>query len=107
MQLEGAVRSVLFLYPKRGDYSAVLEFLRTERVLELSRQSGGFLGASVDLPTSGLGPMLVVAAWVAEADYRRWVASPVREAFTPRLSALLEREPVAGETYLIARELTG
>ena len=106
MQLEGAVRSALYLYPKKSDYASVLEFFGKERVLELSRESGGFLGASVNVPSSRQGPMLVLAAWGEEADYRRWVASPVRAAFTPRLAELLEREPVAGEMYSIARELS-
>jgi hypothetical protein len=105
MQVEGSVRSVLYLYPKNGDYDSILEFMRTERVLELSRENGGFLGGSYNVPTSGQGPMLVLAAWRAEADYRRWVASPVRAAMTPKLLVLVEREPVPGETYAIAREL--
>jgi hypothetical protein len=105
MQVEGSVRSALYLYPKNGDYASVVDFMRSERVLELSRESGGFLGGSYNVPTSGKGPMLVLAAWREEADYRRWVASPVRAAMTPALMALLEREPVAGETYTIAREL--
>ncbi len=105
MQVEGSVRSALYLYPKNNDYAPILEFMRSERVLELSRENGGFLGGSYNVPTSGKGPMLVLAAWREESDYRRWVASPVRAAMTPRLLALLDREPVAGETYSIAREL--
>lgn len=106
MQVEGSIRSALYLYPKNGDYASVVDFMRTERVLELSRESGGFLGGSYNVPTSGQGPMLVLAAWRSEADYLRWVASPVRAAMTPALMAVVEREPVAGEMYLIARELS-
>lgn len=105
MQLESAVRSALYLCPKQGDYASVLKFFRTERILELSRESGGFLGASVNVPTSHAGPMLVLAAWREEADYLRWVASPVRAEFTPRLTELLEREPVSGEMYSIVQDL--
>jgi len=105
MQVEGAVRSVLYLYPKNGDYASILEFMRTEHVLELSRENGGFLGGSYNVPTSGKGPMLVLATWHTEADYRRWLASPVRAAMTPKLLVVVDREPVAGETYSIAREL--
>jgi hypothetical protein len=105
MALEGSVRSVLYLHPKNGDYAAILEFMRTEHVLELSRENGGYLGGSHNIPTSGKGPMLVLAAWREEADYRRWLASPVRAAMTPKLLPLLEGEPVAGETYTIARDL--
>src|SRR6202163_3388423 len=105
VQVEGSVRSVLYLYPKNGDYASIVEFMRTERVLELSRENGGFLGGSYNVPTSGQGPMLVLAAWREEADYRRWVASPVRAAMTPKLLPLLERDPVPGEIYTIARDL--
>jgi len=105
MQVEGAVRSVLYLYPKNGDYESILLFMRSERVLELSRENGGFLGGSYNVPTSGNGPMLVLATWRDESDYRRWLASPIRAAMTPKLLAVVEREPVAGETYSIAREL--
>jgi len=105
MELEGSVRSVLYLHPKNGDYAAILEFMKSERVLEHSRDNGGYLGGSHNIPTSGQGPMLVLATWREEADYRRWLASPVRAAMTPKLLPLLELEPVAGETYTIARDL--
>ena len=103
--MQGSVRSALYLYPKNGDYEAILDYFRNERVLEQSRDSGGFLGASVNVPTSRQGPLLVLAAWREEADYRRWLANPARAAMTPALSTLLEQDPVAGETYSIAHEL--
>ena len=105
MDLEGSVRSVLYLHPKNGDYAAILEFMKSERVLEHSRENGGFMGGSHNIPTSGRGPMLVLATWRAEADYRRWLASPIRAAMTPKLLPLLEQQPLAGETYTIARDL--
>ena len=107
MELEGSVRSVLYLHPKNGDYAAILEFMKSERVLEHSRDNGGYLGGSHNIPTSGKGPMLVLATWREEADYRRWLASPIRAAMTPKLLPLLELQPVAGETYTIARDLPG
>ena len=97
MQAEGSVRSALYLYPKNGDYGSILDFMRTQRVLELSRENGGFLGGSYNVPVSGRGPMLVLATWRADSDYRRWLASPVRAAMTPYLLPLLDREPVPGE----------
>ena len=105
MEPEGSVRSVLYLHPKNGNYAAILEFMESERVLERSRENGGYLGGSHNIPTSGQGPMLVLAVWREEADYRRWLASPVRAAMTPKLLPLLERQPVAGETYTIVRDL--
>jgi hypothetical protein len=103
--VKGSVRSVLYLYPKNGDYSAILEFMTSERVLEHSRENGGYLGGSHNVPTSGRGPMLVLATWREEADYRRWLASPVRAAMTPKLLLLLEREPVPGEIYAVVRDM--
>jgi hypothetical protein len=105
MEVEGAVRSVLYLHPRNGDYEAILDFMERERVLELSRENGGYLGGSHNIPTSRQGPMLVLATWREEADYRRWLASPIRAALTPKLLPLLEREPVAGETYAVVRNL--
>lgn len=105
MELEGSVRSVLYLHPKDGDYEAILDFMKNERVLELSRENGGFLGGSHNIPTSRKGPMLVLATWREEADYRRWLASPVRAGLTPKLMPLLEREAAGGETYTVARDL--
>lgn len=105
MELEGSVRSVLYLHPKNGDYAAILEFMKNELVLEHSRANGGYLGGSHNVPTSGTGPMLVLAAWRDVADYRRWLESPIRAAMTPRLLPLLERPPVPGETYTVVRDL--
>jgi hypothetical protein len=105
LEPEGSVRSVLYLYPKNGNYDAVLDFMQSEQVLERSRENGGYLGGSHNIPTSGEGPMLVLATWRAEVDYRRWLASPIRAAMTPKLLPLLDRQPVPGETYTVARDL--
>ena len=105
MAVEGSITSVLYLYPKNGDYSAILDFMTNERVLERSRENGGYLGGSHNIPISGKGPMLVLATWRGDADYRRWLASPVRAAMTPKLLPLLERDPVPGEMYTVVRDL--
>ena len=105
MAPEGSITSVLYLHPKNGDYEAILDFMTNEQVLEKSRENGGFMGGSHNIPTSRQGPMLVLATWREEADYRRWLASPVRAALGPILAPLLERESGGGETYVIARDL--
>ena len=106
MRSQGVARSVLYLYPKAGNHASVIDYFRTERILELSRESGGCLDASLHVSTSGLGPLLVLATWRAAADYLRWTTNPHRAAFTPGLAALLERDPAIGETYAIAHELS-
>lgn len=105
MAVEGSVTSVLYLYPKNSDYEAILDFMEQEHVLEKSQENGGYLGGSHNIPTSRQGPMLVLASWRREADYRRWLASPVRAALAPQLSPLLERQSEGGETYVVARDL--
>jgi len=100
-----SVRSVLYLYPKNDDYSAVVDYFRKHRILELAKESGGGFAASLHVPTSGRGPMLALATWRAEEDYLRWVSNPNRAAFTPGLAALLDRDPASGETYRITGEV--
>lgn len=105
MQLDGAVRSVLYLYPKNDDYTCVVDYFRTNRILELAQESGGCLEASLHVPTSRRGPLLALATWRTEADYGRWVGNPHRASFTPGLAALLDKDPASGETYLITSEV--
>lgn len=105
MAVEGSVTSVLYLYPKNSDYEAILDFMEKEKVLEKSIENGGYLGGSHNIPTSREGPMLVLASWREESDYRRWLASPVRAELGPKLSPLLDRQSAGGATYLVARDL--
>ena len=102
-----AVRSVLYLYPKHGDYDTVIAYFLSARVLELSRESGGYLGGSIQVPSSKHGPLLVLATWRTEADYQRWAVSPQRAALTAGLLARLDRDPSIAETYSVAYELSG
>jgi len=107
MRQDGAVRSVLYLYPKNDDYTSVVDYFRTNRILELAQESGGCLEASLHVPTSRTGPMFALATWRAEADYARWVGNPHRAAFTPGLAALLEKDPGSGQTYFVTGEVAG
>ncbi len=97
----GLIRSVLQLLPKNGDYDSVIEFFREQRVLEQARDSGGLVEATINIPVSRSGPMLIIAVWQTSADYDRWLSNPGRAAFTPRLAALVEAEPGTGATYEI------
>jgi hypothetical protein len=105
MNADSHVHSALYLYPKNGDYESVVEFMRRERVTELSQENGGLLASSINVPMSREGPIVVLAKWNAASDYQRWLANPVREGLRPGLAALLERVPAAGELYTIHNEL--
>ena len=63
MNRDSHVHSVLYLYPKNGDYESVVEFMRTERVTELSQENGGLLASSINVPMSREGPIVVLAKW--------------------------------------------
>ena len=102
MATAGLIRSVLQLLPKNRDYDSVIEFFREERVLEQSRDSGGLVEATINIPVSRSGPILVIAVWRTASDYDRWLSNPARAGFTPRLAALIEGEASAGgATYEI------
>ena len=105
MPTTGLIRSVLQLHPKNRDYESVIEFFRKERVLEQSRDSGGLVEATINVPVSRSGPMLVIAVWQTASEYDRWLSNPARAAFTPRLAALLEGEPGMGAMYEISVHL--
>jgi hypothetical protein len=105
MSTTGRVHSALLLQPKNGDYDAILDFMRTERVMEKSVENGGLVDASLNVPLSGTGPMLVLAKWDSARDYERWLANPVRAALSPGLSAIVDAQPAAGTMYVVRREL--
>ncbi len=103
---DGRIRSLLSLHPKGGDYDAVVDYFRSHRILELAKESGGCLDAALLVPIPRTGPMLATATWSRESDYRRWTTNPNRVAFTPGLAALLENDPVSGDTYDVRIEIT-
>lgn len=98
------IRSVLYLEPKDGARDAVVEFYRREDVLGRALSQPGCLGAELQVPTSGSGPILVTALWQSEDAYQGWVSNPVRAAGAAPLARFLESdldESTRGETYAI------
>jgi len=98
------IRSVLYLEPKAGDYDAVVEFYRREDVLGRALSQPGCLGAELQVPTGGSGPILVTALWQSEDAYQGWVSNPVRAAGAAPLAMFLESdldESTRGETYAV------
>src|SRR6185437_7855170 len=60
MTTNGRILSALYLQPRNADYDTVLEFFRSERIMEKSQENGGLIDASITVPLSGSGPMLVI-----------------------------------------------
>lgn len=100
------IRSVLYLEPRGDDGSAIVEFYRRHEVLERAAEQDGCLGAELQLPTTGGGPLLVTALWRDAEAYQGWVDNPIRAANADELAALVEGfdDGVRGELYEIAVE---
>ncbi len=101
---DSVIRSVLYLEPKDGDYDAVVEFYRREDVLGRALCQPGCLGSELQVPTSGIGPILVTALWISPDAYQGWVSNPVRAAGSAALAEHVQGsldESTRGETYTV------
>jgi heme-degrading monooxygenase HmoA len=97
------IRSVLYLRPRGGRQSEVVEFYRRHGVLERAADQDGCVSAELQLPTSGRGELLVTALWRDVDAYRSWLESPARAENADELGPLLDDfdSGVPGETYEI------
>lgn len=86
------IRSVLYLRPRAGNAQAVADLYRSTGVLEDAAALEGCLGAELQVPLDGSGPVLVTARWRNAAAYQQWVDSPVRAAHGEELAELLEQD---------------
>lgn len=102
------IRTLLYLEPRGGDGEAVAEFYRRHRVLERACEQDGCLGAELQLPASGSGPILVTALWRDADAYQGWLDNPGRASSGEELAALVEGfdSGVKGELYEIVVEAT-
>jgi heme-degrading monooxygenase HmoA len=100
------IRTVLYLQPRDGDGAAVEEFYRRRKVLERACEQDGCLGAELQLPTSGSGPLLVTALWRDADAYQGWIDNPWRATSGDELADLVEGfdSGMKGEVYEIAVE---
>src|SRR5919201_2574849 len=100
------IRSVLYLEPRDGEGAAIVDFYRRHRVLERACEQDGCLGAELQLPTSGKGPVLVTALWRDAGAYQGWLDNPWRAANSEELAELVEgfASGIKGELYEIAVE---
>jgi heme-degrading monooxygenase HmoA len=100
------IRTVLYLEPRNGDGEAIADFYRRHEVLERACRQEGCLGAELQLPTSGAGPVLVTALWRDADAYQGWIDNPWRTANGDELAELVEdfESGIKGELYEIAVE---
>lgn len=98
------IRSVLYLAPRGGDAGPIVDFYRRRRVLERACEQDGCLGAELQVPVAGRGPVLVTALWRDADAYQGWVESPFRAANASELAALVDDfdDGVRGDLYEIA-----
>lgn len=97
------IRSVLTLRPRASDGAEIVDFYRRHRVLERALEQDGCLGAELQLPTSGVGDVLVTALWRDADAYRGWLENPERAVNAEELGRLVEGfdAGVSGATYEI------
>jgi heme-degrading monooxygenase HmoA len=100
------IRSVLYLEPREANGGAIVDFYRRHRVLERACEQDGCLGAELQLPASGSGPVLVTALWRDAAAYQGWIDNPFRSANAEELAELVDGfdRGVQAELYEIAVE---
>jgi heme-degrading monooxygenase HmoA len=100
------IRTVLYLQPRAEDGQAIVEFYRRNGVLERACRQDGCLGAELQLPSSGTGPVLVTALWRDAEAYQGWLDNPWRTANGDELAALVADFDggVRGELYELAIE---
>lgn len=84
------IRTVLYLEPRDGCGDQIADFYRRQRVLELACQQDGCLGAELQVPVSGSGPVLVTALWRDADAYQGWIDNPWRTANGEELAALVK-----------------
>jgi heme-degrading monooxygenase HmoA len=102
------IRSLLYLHPRAANSHAVAELYRRSGVLEDAAAQEGCLGAELQLPLDGPGPVLVTALWRDPVAYQQWVESPIRASHGKELAELLEDDlgpEVHGELYEIVLEV--
>ena len=97
---------MLYLEPRGGDGRQIVDFYRRHRVLERACEQDGCLGAELQLPAGGEGPVLVTALWRDAAAYEGWIDNPFRSANAEELGALVDGfdRGVKAELYEIAVE---
>jgi heme-degrading monooxygenase HmoA len=97
----GMVRSVLYLQPKDGDYQAVVDFYRRHQILGRAAAQKGCRSSDLQVPRTGLGPLLVTALWDSTDDYRGWLDNEFRKQRGSELSELVEESAggMRGDLY--------
>jgi hypothetical protein len=104
--LEGKVRSLLVLQPRGGDYGALVDFFRRHDVLGLAVREAGCCAAELQVPLSGIGPVVVTAVWDDAAAYAGWRSHPVRATFNDDMERLVDFDhadnSLAGGVYQVA-----
>lgn len=104
------IRSLLYLTARDDDYEAVVGHFRATGILERASQHRGCLGAEMEVPLTGGGPLVVTALWTSASDYESWRDDPWRLSSSAALETLLQRSPEevspSGTLYQIVHSVT-
>ena len=91
--VQGPVRSVLYLQAKPGMRDQLVDVFRRIDVPGNALQQEGCLSVEVHVPPDADGPIMVTALWTHRAAYDGWLANPWREYSGQELEPFL-----AGDT---------
>lgn len=84
------IRSVLYLQPRPGASTAMVDHYIRERVLERALEQPGCLGADIQVALESEGQVLITALWDSPEAYQGWVDNPVRRSLAMGLDALVD-----------------
>jgi heme-degrading monooxygenase HmoA len=103
------IRSVLYLKPRDGRADDIVEFYRRYGVLERAMTQDGCLGTELQLPSGGVGDVLVTALWRDVDAYQGWLDNPDRALNADELGELVEgfHTGISGETYEVVLDGRG
>jgi heme-degrading monooxygenase HmoA len=96
-----SVVSVLRVPVRDGAGERLAEAYSTLEIFARARESGGFREGRLLRPVSPRAPFLVVAEWDDEADYQRWLDSPVRAELGRQLEPVIDGQ-LEGGVYVEA-----
>jgi len=67
-------RTLLEVWPRDGNYDAVVDYYRSEKILEGAIASGLAVSGELLVPVDRTGPIVVTSTWRTTEDYATWVS---------------------------------
>lgn len=100
------IRTVLTFQTSAQQATELLEFYRSEKVLQTSLDHTRALASEISVNTAGRSDVMITALWPDQEAYDEWLRHPERDRFTAGLERILGDDmPRAGATYEIDHDV--